>query len=162
MNDPIIVIARERPDTPDARLLIDELEAGLSAVYPDESRHGYSVDKLPRQGVDFFVLRADGEPGGCGGSQFHGSEYGELKRMYVRQAHRGRGFGRRVLDHLIDHARRRGIGVVRLETGVHQAAAIGLYEAAGFRTIAPFGPYTDDPWSRCYELRLPARGDEPR
>jgi len=34
------------------------------------------------------------------------------------------------------------------------ARAIGLYERVGFKRIAAFGPYVDDPLSRYYELRL--------
>jgi ribosomal protein S18 acetylase RimI-like enzyme len=75
--------------------------------------------------------------------------------MYVRPAFRGRGYGRLMLDHLANFARSRGVGLLRLETGIHQAAAIALYERAGFRRIPPFGPYTDDPVSRCYEMRIP-------
>ncbi len=40
------VIAPERPDTADARDLIEKLEAHLVPLSPRESRHGYSVDKL--------------------------------------------------------------------------------------------------------------------
>ena len=47
-----------------------------------------------------------------------------------------------------------GVDVLRLETGIHQAEAIGLYERVGFTRIAAFGPYVDDPLSRYYELRL--------
>ena len=57
--------------------------------------------------------------------------------------------------HLTDHARDNGITLVRLETGIDQVQAIGLYESMGFRRCAPFGPYRDDPLSPCYELRLP-------
>jgi len=49
-----------------------------------------------------------------------------------------------------------GLGVVRLETGIHQREAIALYESGGFRRIGPFGPYTDDPLSRCYEKAIAA------
>ena len=153
-----VLITPERPDSPDARALIDELEAHLAGLYPRESRHGYSVDKLIAQGVAFFVIRRDGTPAGCGGVQLYGAEYGELKRMYVRPQFRGLGLAKAMLDRLADHARDRGVGVLRLETGIHQAAAIGLYERAGFRPIPPFGEYREDPLSRFYELRL----DTPR
>ena len=59
-----------------------------------------------------------------------------------------------MLDHLVEHARQRGLTLVRLETGIHQREAIALYEGRGFRKIPPFGPYRDDPVSLCYELRL--------
>ena len=148
------VITRERPDTPDARFLIGELEAELSPHYPAASRHGYSVQKLVDQGVAFFVTRHDKAPAGCGGIQLFGTEYGELKRMYVRPQFRGLGLGSLMLSHLEAYAREHAIDLVRLETGIHQEAAIRLYERCGYVRIPPFPPYFDDPVSRCYEKRL--------
>ncbi len=151
-----IAITEERPDTPDAHALIEELEARLATLYPRESRHGFSVEKLPRERVAFFVSRDDDQAAGCGGVMIVGREYAEIKRMYVRPAFRGRGLGRLMLEHLFAHARAQGLGVVRLETGIHQREAIALYESGGFRRIGPFGPYTDDPLSRCYEKAIAA------
>jgi GNAT superfamily N-acetyltransferase len=148
------LITPERPDTADAHELIEELEACLTPLYPRESQHGYSVEKLLAEGVAFFVIRHDGVPAGCGGVQFYGSEYGEIKRMYIRPRFRGLGLGRLMLEHLADHARRQGIDVLRLETGIHQHAAIRLYESEGFVSIPPFGAYREDPLSRFYEKRL--------
>ena len=149
------IITRERPDTPDAIRLITELETHLASRYPAESRHGLSVERLLAEDVAFFLLRADGAPAGCGGIKLVGSEYGEIKRMYVRPEFRGSGFAKLILTHLEDHARAHHIDLLRLETGIHQGEAIGLYEGLGFYRIPPFGPYTDDPLSRCYEKRLP-------
>ena len=56
-----------------------------------------------------------------------------------------------MLNHLADYARERGVSLLRLETGIHQHAAIGLYEREGFRRVPPFGEYQEDPLSRCYE-----------
>jgi GNAT superfamily N-acetyltransferase len=147
-------IIQERPDTPDAIALITELEACLELLYPRESRHGYSVQKLIAQGVAFFVLRHDGTPAGCGGVQLFGTEYGELKRMYVRPRFRSRGFAKLMLEHLAGYARNRRVGLLRLETGIHQKEAIGLYEGAGYCEIQPFGEYKPDPLSRFYEKRI--------
>lgn len=148
------VIRSERPDSPDAQALIEELETHLASLYPVESRHGLSVAKLLAENVAFFVTRYDGAPAGCGGIKLVGEDYGEVKRMFVRPGYRGLGLGKLMLDHLVGYAREHGIGLVRLETGIHQQEAIALYERAGFRRIAPFGEYTDDPLSRCYEKRL--------
>jgi len=148
------VIVEERPDSAEAAQLIAELDDVLTPLYPRASRHGYSVDKLLAEGVAFFVLRQDGAPAGCGGLLLVGAEYGEVKRMYVRPQFRGQGLGQRMLDHLADYARQRGLGVLRLETGIHQAAAIRLYERAGFQRIRPFGPYRPDPLSLCFEKQL--------
>ena len=154
MSDRTTRISPERPDTADARALILELEAHLEPLYPSESRHGYAVEKLIAQAVAFFLIRRDGAPAGCGGIQLFGTEYGEIKRMYVRPQFRGMGLAKAMLDHLADHARDRGVGLLRLETGIHQHAAIGLYEREGFRPIPPFGEYKDDPLSRFYEKKI--------
>jgi putative acetyltransferase len=148
------LITPERPDTPDATALIAELEAYLEPLYPRQSRHGYSVEKLIAEGVAFFLVRDDGAPVGCGGIQLFGTEYGEIKRMYVRPQSRGRGFAKLILNHLADYAWSHGVRTLRLETGIHQHAAIALYEQMGFQQIPPFGDYRYDPLSRCYEKRI--------
>jgi len=152
-----VTIAPERPDSPDAVRLVTELETHLAELYPAASRHGFSVERLVREGVHFFVLRSDGVAAGCGGVLFvddADGRYGEIKRMYVRPECRGAGFGRLILEHLVAHARTNGIALVRLETGIYQREAIALYERLGFVRIPPFGPYFLDPLSLCYELRL--------
>lgn len=148
------VIAPERPDTADAQALIAELEAQLVPLYPRESRHGYAVEQLIEEAVSFFLIRYDGSPVGCGGIKLFDTEYGEIKRMYVRPRFRGRGFAKMMVDHLTDYARSQGVGVLRLETGIHQFEAINLYERMGFRSIPPFGEYREDPLSRFYEKHI--------
>jgi GNAT superfamily N-acetyltransferase len=149
-----VAITMERPDSADAVALIAELDAVLTPLYPSESRHGLSVQRLIVEGVAFFVLRSDGVPASCGGIKLFGTEYGEVKRMYVRPQYRGSGFAKLILNHLADHARTHGVSLLRLETGIHQKEAIGLYEGLGFRRIPPFGPYKPDPVSLCYEKRI--------
>lgn len=148
------IIQPERPDTPDAIQLIDELEAYLSPMYPQESRHGYSVEKLIKQGVVFFVTRHDDTVAGCGGVQIFGTEYAEVKRMYVRPQFRGLGLAQQMLDRLAQQAHSQGVDTLRLETGIHQHEAIRLYEKYGFQRRAPFGEYTDDPLSIYYEKKI--------
>ena len=154
-----VEIAEERPDSADAERLISELEAHLASRYPATSRHGFSVQRLIDEGVEFFVLRSDGQAAACGGvlvvPPADGDVgYGEVKRMYVRPPYRGAGFGRAILERLAKRARERGVTVLRLETGVHQVEAIGLYERAGFRPTGPFGPYVDDPNNCYFEMQL--------
>src|SRR5436190_1314525 len=96
-------VTSERPDSPDARALIAELEAYLVPLSPPESRHGYSIEKLIAQSVAFFLIRSGEVPAGCGGIQLYGTEYAELKRMYVRPQFRGLGFGNLMLGHLADY-----------------------------------------------------------
>jgi putative acetyltransferase len=149
-----IAITPERPDTPDARLLIAELEASLEPLYPPVSRHGLSVERLLAEGVVFFLLRDNGIPAACGGIQLFGTSYGELKRMYVRPQFRGLGFGKAMLKHLIDYSMAQGVSLLKLETGIYQHEAIRLYERMGFYRIPPFGTYQEDPLSLCYEKQI--------
>ncbi len=59
-----IVITAERPDTPDAIKLIEELEGELAPKYPSESRHGYNIEKLLKQNVAFFITRHNNQAAG--------------------------------------------------------------------------------------------------
>lgn len=149
-----LTIDRERPDSPDARLLIEELTDYLTPLSPPESQHGYSIDKLIAKKVEFFVVRIDGVPAGCGGIEFFGNEYAEIKRMYVRPRFRGLGLGKLIVNHLADQARTRGVPVLRLETGTMLQPAVSLYEGMGFYRIQPFGEYKEDPLSTFFELKL--------
>ena len=150
-----ITITKERPDSTDAIQLIGELQTLLSReMYPDESRHGYSVDKLLHEGVAFFVTRHDENPAGCGGIKLFGMQYGEVKRMYVRPQYRGLGLGKLMMDHLAGYSRDRQVSILRLETGIYQTEAIKLYERYGFVRRGPFGEYKDDPLSIYFEKRI--------
>jgi len=103
-------------------------------------------------------LRYDGALAACGGiqlfSQESGEEFGEIKRMYVRPTFRGLGLAKAMLAHLESYTRSQGVDLLRLETGIYQIEAIGLYEQMGYIRTGPFGPYTDDPLSLLYEKRL--------
>ena len=105
-TDKSFTIRKEHPGTKAARMLIGELDAYLDPLYPKESQHGYSIEKLVAQRVEFFVLYEDESPAACGGVQFFddsnqpGEGYGEIKRMYVRPEFRGRGYAKQMLKHL--------------------------------------------------------------
>jgi GNAT superfamily N-acetyltransferase len=62
----------------------------------------------------------------------------EFKRMYVAPQARGRGVGRMLLGELERCARELGYRSARLDTDARQAAAVHLYESAGFVPIANY------------------------
>ena len=72
----------------------------------------------------------------------------ELKRMVVEPAHRGRGVGQALLRAAEGLARGRGLAVMRLEVGIHNAAGEALYRREGYRDGPPFGGYRAMPISR--------------
>lgn len=136
----MIEIAEVREPDAVVALLIGELEAVLSAAYPPEQRHGLKLAAIFQPHIRFFVARLDGEPAGCGGvALFDG--FAEVKRMYVRDALRGRGVAQAVLARLEQTARAAGCARLCLETGALQVAAMKVYARAGFRRCAAFGDY---------------------
>jgi putative acetyltransferase len=140
-------IALERADQPDVVALIDELDAYQKPLYPPESHHGIDIAALLQPQVKFAVVRSEaGAAVGCGAIVLQ-ADYGELKRMYLRPECRGRGVARRLLDFLEAQAVRAGCQRYALETGIHQHAAIALYESAGYVRCGPFGDYAPDPLS---------------
>jgi putative acetyltransferase len=80
--------------------------------------------------------------------------YGEVKRMYVAPAARGQGLGRQMLAAIEARAAGEGLELLRLETGIRQAEALGLYRASGYADCEPFGSYLADPLSVFMEKRL--------
>jgi putative acetyltransferase len=138
--------------------LLAQSDAYARSLYPPESNHLVDVMALSQPNVRFFVARRGGTAIGCGSIMLAGDGSAEIKRMFVVPEARGRGTGRRILVRLIEAARAEGVSVVRLETGVKQPAAIGLYRAAGFEDIDPFGGYAADPLSLFMEKRLAHEG----
>jgi len=74
--------------------------------------------------------------------------------MFVRREARRAGVARAIMHALEKIAREHGFSEIWLETGLRQAGAIRLYESLGYRRIAGFGDYKDDPLSVCYGKRL--------
>lgn len=130
--------------TDEVRQLIAELNETLSAEYPPEQRHGLALDAIFQPHIRFFVARLNGEAVGCGGVALF-DDFAEVKRMYVREAVRGRGVAQALLHQLEAATRAAGISALRLETGDRQHAAMRLYERAGFRRCPAFGDYLAKP-----------------
>jgi putative acetyltransferase len=149
-----LIVNAETPDQPEVRDMLARLDAYCAALYPAESNHLMDIASLMQGDVLFLVARdVDGAPVGCA-ALVNRQEYGEVKRMFVDERKRGLGTGRKLLEHLVMFARMSGLSVLRLETGIHQPEAIGLYERLGFERRAPFGDYREDPLSLFMELRL--------
>jgi predicted N-acetyltransferase YhbS len=101
----------------------------------------------------------DGAPVGCGALKVISPAVGSLKRMWVADAVRGLGIGRRMLEALEAQARALGLTTLRLETNHALEEAIRLYRSAGFREVAAFN---SDPYAHhWFEKRLAGGGATP-
>jgi putative acetyltransferase len=140
--------------------LLAALDAYLESLYPPESNHILGIDALCAPNIRFFVARRRGEAVGCGALRIDSTGYGEAKRMFVHPEARGRKLGRAILMRIEEQASREGLKWVRLETGIHQAAALALYRRAGYAERGPFGEYTSDPLSHFLEKSIERRSKQ--
>lgn len=150
-----IAVAAVSPASPEAQALIGELDNELLGRYPGLPTHGLRDRDLANPLTVFVVGRLDGEPVACGATRRLEPDVAEIKRMYVRPSARGRGFGRQILAALESTARESGVTRLILETGDRQPEAVSLYRTTGFTPIPPYGEFKDNPFSRCFEKRLP-------
>jgi putative acetyltransferase len=140
-------IAVEDPSEPEIIALLRDGEAHSAKLYPAESNHHMSLSARRASNVRFLVVRdASGRAVGTGALALHGA-WAELKRMWVIPEARRLGVSRIILAALEARARSEGVGILRLETGVQNHAALGLYARAGFQRRDPFGDYRADPLS---------------
>ena len=147
-------IIQESPDQPDVIALLEQLDAYFAALYPAESNHLMDIASLLQPGVVFLCARDEGgRLLGCGAFVERG-DYAEVKRMVVDPASRGQGTGGRLLAEIVRRATQAGFGSLKLETGISQPEAIGLYERDGFVYRKPFGHYQPDPLSLFMEKPL--------
>jgi putative acetyltransferase len=143
-----VQIQKADPHLEDAQRLIAELDEYQAALYPPESNHLDGIAELASPNVTFVLAYRAGQAVGCGAvkAMIEG-QYGEIKRLYVSPSARGMGIARAIMAYLESEMIAQGIGVTRLETGIHQEEAIWLYERLGYRRIGPFGAYKQDPLS---------------
>jgi putative acetyltransferase len=151
-----IVPATTAQDLEQVRILFGEY-AGLVAEALCFQGFDQELEALPGQYAPpagaLLLARAAGAAAGCVALRRLDAGTAEMKRMYVREAHRGGGLGRRLAVAIIDEAKKRNHGRIVLDTLPKLAPAIALYRDLGFRET---GPYLSNPTpgAICFELRL--------
>ena len=138
--------ARSSEDIEDVRTLVWEFFDFLRVRYPEmlETIDNYLVEQdvafelaafdryfLPPHG-ECFLARLNDQPVGLVMMKPHGENDAEMNRMYVRDAARGHGIGRKLGQALVDEARRQGLGAVWLDALYRHVEALPLYESLGF------------------------------
>lgn len=144
---PAVTIALEPPRQSAVVRLLELSDAYAASLYPAESNHMVDLSSLEQPAVSFFVARRDGDVVGCCALVEAGDGTAEIKRMFVDPEARGLRVGKLLLEALEMRAGELGCSTIRLETGIHQPEAIGLYKAAGYLERPPFGSYQLDPLS---------------
>jgi len=101
---------------------------------------------------DYRLLLAEAAAG-CVAVRLLDGRTAEMKRLYVRSTHRGKGLGRALAQAAIDLAREAGCARIVLDTLPKMREAQALYGLLGFKEIAPYLS-EPTPGALCYELKL--------
>jgi putative acetyltransferase len=141
-------------DPEQALALIHELDVYQAVLYPAESNHLDSLETLRQPNV-VFLGALEGEAVLAIGAVKIFADYGEIKRLYVPEAQRGKGLARQIMAELEGILIERGVMTAKLETGIYQEAALGLYRTLGYQMTGPFGLYQPDPLSVFMSKQLP-------
>jgi putative acetyltransferase len=149
-------ISVDDPRAEDVRRLLQAHLEFTNLHTPPEDMHALDIDALVDPAVAFFSLRCDGELLGVGALREIDPSHAELKSMHTAASARGQGVGRAMVEHLVEHARRRGFVRVSLETGSTDvfAPARALYAGNGFAPCGSFGDYPDSPNSTFMTMLL--------
>ena len=151
-----IICAQSREHLDLARQVLTEYAQSLSfhVCFEDFQKElaGLPGDYGPPAGRLLLAL-SDDQAAGSVALREIAEGIGELKRLYVRPAFRGRNLGRALTEAILAEARQIGYRVVRLDTLQQMKAARALYQSLGFQVIPP---YYDDPDEDviCMELKL--------
>lgn len=149
-------IERVDPLHDDAQALLALASLDLAPLYPALFGPGLppptNLPALPRSA---YLLAYIGTVA-AGSAALHPltDTLAEVRRVYVPTRWRRRGVASALMVALEDDARALGYTVLRLETGQRQNAALALYQGLGWRRIAPFGVYADEPGCACFEKTL--------
>lgn len=149
----MITIKRVRADAVEFSPLHKAREAYSAALYQAESNHLLDISAMLQPQMNFFGAWIGKDVVGCGGFWEHVG-YAEIKSMWVEPKARGQKIGSQILSVIEREALAMGLTVVRLETGIYQPEALGLYRKHGYRDVAPFGDYKLDPLSVFLEKLL--------
>ena len=114
-------IQRENGITLDSTELLHSFMEGVDKFYSPKGR--------------FYLAEQDGDFVGVGCLKTLEGGMGEIKRMFVREDHRGMGIAKAILDRLIAEARAIGYPKIRLDSPRFAAASHGLYRSRGFQPI---------------------------
>ena len=128
----------------------------LRSVSPPGSTHVLDITGLKDQSIKFWSLWDNDELIGCGALKFLDKIHGEFKSIRVVDKFRKKGVGEKMINHLIEEAKKLGIKKLSIETGSGKffEPARKLFAKLDFQPCSPFAHYKEDPNSCFYTKNL--------
>ena len=143
-------------DNPEVNALLLKHFKELRSVSPEGSAHVLDIPGLKVDSIKFWSLWEDENLIGCGALKFLDKSHGEFKSIRVVDGYRKKGYGFKIINHLINEAKKLDINKLSLETGAGDffLPARKLFKKIGFVECPPFAHYKEDPNSYYMKLEL--------
>jgi len=118
----------------------------LRKASPEGSAHVLDIPGLKVPSIKFWSLWENEKLIGCGALKFLDSRHGEFKSIRIHDHFRKKGYGIKVINHLIYEAKKLNIKKLSIETGAGDffIPARKLFDKCGFETCEPFAHYKED------------------
>ena len=133
-------------DHPEVNKLLVKHFVELREASPEGSAHVLDIPGLKIPSIKFWSLWKDEDLLGCGALKFLNESHGEFKSIRVHDNFRNKGNGIKVIEHLIEEAKKLNIKRLSIETGagVFFEPARKLFKRCNFEPCQPFAHYKED------------------
>ena len=133
-------------DHPEVDKLLKKHFIELRAASPEGSAHVLDIPGLKVSSIKFWSLWENKKLFGCGALKFLDKEHGEFKSIRIHDDFRNMGNGIKVINHLIDEAKKLNIKRLSIETGAGKffEPARKLFKRCDFKPCKPFAHYKED------------------
>mgnify|MGYP001369652720 FL=1 len=130
-------------DHPEVNELLTKHFIELRSVSPEDSCHVLDIAGLKDPSIKFWSLWENNKLMGVGAIKLLDNEHGEFKSIRVNDRFRNKNYGSKVIDHLVDEAKKLKIIRLSLETGAGEffVPAQKLFNKCGFKECNPFSNY---------------------
>jgi|TARA_B100001093_G_scaffold511820_1_gene580556 putative acetyltransferase len=130
-------------DHPEVNELLTKHFIELRSVSPEDSCHVLDIAGLKDPSIKFWSLWENNKLMGVGAIKLLDNEHGEFKSIRVNDRFRNKNYGLKVIDHLVDEAKKLKIIRLSLETGAGEffVPAQKLFNKCGFKECDPFSNY---------------------
>ncbi len=148
-----ITIVKTNSSNTDFVQLVQLLDADLKIRDGDEHEFYNQYNAIAALQY-VLVAYYNNEAVGCGAIKLYQPTVMEIKRMYVKPEHRGKGIASNILTSLELWCSTLGITNCILETGIKQPEAIALYHKMHYTVTANYGQYLQAANSICFAKKL--------
>ena len=131
---------------PEVNELLTKHFIELRAASPEGSAHVLDIPGLKVSSIKFWSLWESEKLMGCGALKFLEKGHGEFKSIRVNDKFRDKGYGIKIVNHLIGEAKKLNIRRLSIETGAGKffEPARKLFDKCKFEPCEPFAHYKKD------------------